>query len=742
MAPSRFDRWKVESEMSEKKNPNLVDGKYDIRDLVDLSQLQEIFEEFTTATGFTIGFLDHPGLNILIATGWRDICTRFHRECPAAAEVCRKSNAHLMDCLQQADQVMIEPCENGLVDCATPIIIKGIHIANLATGQLLLEPPDPERFRRQAREFGFDEAEYLRALAEIPVVSEEQLRKVTRFLGSLAHVISNQGYTNLELKRESERLAQEVAIRQQAEQALRESEARLKTIFDCAADGILIADMETRKFTTCNPMICRMTGYSDTELKGLGLQDIHPSDDVPMVTAQFERQSRSEITLARDVPVRRKDGSVLFTDINSFPIELDGRPCLVGFFRDITERRQVESLRMKMEERLFHVQKLESLGLLAGGIAHDFNNILTGILGNIDLAITDLPAVSPIREYLVSVNTASHQAADLCRQMLAYSGRGRFVIQRLDLRVLIGELDPILGATVSKNVTLRQVISGDVPPIEADPSQIRQVIMNLIINASESCGLEPGVITITLGARDCDSDTFAASVIRDELPEGRYVFVEITDTGCGMDDATRARIFEPFFTTKFTGRGLGLAAVLGIVRGHRGAIQLYSEKGRGTMFRLLFPVAAEPTAQSKAPAAATQNWRGSGTVLLADDEATVRDVGKKMLQRLGFNVILANDGLEAVRLFREAVVERLENIECVLLDLTMPRMDGQAAFLEIRRMRPRVPVILSSGYNEQEVTQKFAGKAFTSFVQKPYQILDLAAKLREVLAPREPREMP
>ncbi len=725
--------------MAETNEEFLVDGRYGILDLVDLEMLRDIFEKFTAATGFTIGFLDHPGLNILIATGWRDICTRFHRENPEAAEICRRSNARLLDGLKDPGQVTIDPCDHGLVDCATPIIIKGRHIASLATGQLLLAPADPERFRKQACRFGFDEEAYLKALAQVPVVSETRLRAVTRFLGSLAHVISDQGYANLELQRESDRLEREITTRRQVETALKESEARLKTIFEHAVDGILIADQETRKFTHCNPMICQMTGYAEAELSTLGLGDIHPPQDLPMVAEHFERQIRGEITLARDIPVRRKDGSILFTDVNSFPIVLEGRSCLVGFFRDITDRRQAETLRAKMEERLFHVQKLESLGLLAGGIAHDFNNLLTGILGNIDLALADLPAVSPIRENLMGINQAAHQAADLCRQMLAYSGRGRFVVQRLDLRAMVTELAPILTVTISKKVLLRQVFEGDVPPIDADPSQIRQVLMNLIINASESFGDEHGTITITVGARDCDADTFTGSVVRDALPEGRYSYVEVADDGCGMDPETRRRIFEPFFSTKFAGRGLGLAAVLGIVRGHRGAILLYSEKDKGTTFKVLFPVAEGEPAPPKTASSVGLDWKGSGTILLADDEPTVRDVGRKLLERLGFHVLLAVDGVDALRLFRETVVERHEKIDCVILDLTMPRMDGSAAFQQIRQLRPRVPVILSSGYNEQEVTQKFVGRSFTTFIQKPYQLLEMATRLREALT-RQPAE--
>jgi CheY-like chemotaxis protein len=357
------------------------------------------------------------------------------------------------------------------------------------------------------------------------------------------------------------------------------------------------------------------------------------------------------------------------------------------------------------------------------------------VLGNVELALQDLSPLSPVRDNLKEIEKTSRRAAELCRQMLAYSGRGRFVVQALDLRELVTEMGQMLEVSISKKVLLRYVFAPDIPPIEADPTQIRQVLMNTIINASEAIGAESGVITVSVGVQECSLAHLESEFVQPGLPAGPYVSLEITDTGCGMDEATRSRIFEPFFTTKFTGRGLGLAAVLGIVRGHKGAIKIYSEKGKGTTFRILFPAIGRAADHLAGPADGSVAWKGAGLILFADDEDPVRKVGQSMLERMGFRVILAVDGRDAIDRFSEEESAHPGAISCVLLDLTMPHKNGEEVFKEIRKVRPDIPVILSSGFNEQEVTQKFVGKGLAGFIQKPYQMHELAAKVRAAVQP-------
>jgi len=396
---------------------------------------------------------------------------------------------------------------------------------------------------------------------------------------------------------------------------------------------------------------------------------------------------------------------------------------------EIRERQQAEQERGKLEAHLREVQKLESLGVLAGGIAHDFNNLLMAILGNADLTLLSLSPVSPARPNVEEIVRASQRAAELCRQMLAYSGKGRFIVGPYDLSEIVREMSQMLEVSISKKATLRYFFGQDLPLVNVDSTQIRQIIMNLITNASESLGDRSGFISVSTGFLNCDRTYLSESYLDDKLPEGKYVYLEVSDTGCGMDAETRSRIFDPFFTTKFTGRGLGLAAVLGIVRGHKGALKVYSEPGKGTTFKILLPTLEwspndrEPVLEPSAP------LPDSGTVLLVDDDPLVREVGEKMLVKLGFQVLTAADGREGLEVFRT----HKEAIDCVLLDLTMPKMDGEEAFQELSRLKSDVKVILSSGYNEQNVIQQFAGNGPAGFIQKPYTLTTLREALSRVL---------
>ena len=361
-----------------------------------------------------------------------------------------------------------------------------------------------------------------------------------------------------------------------------------------------------------------------------------------------------------------------------------------------------EEERRKLEAQVQQSQRLESLGVLAGGIAHDFNNLLTSIVGNVGLAQADLPVESPVQESLKEIENASHSAAELCRQMLAYSGRGRFIMEQLNLSRLTQELIHLLQASISKKAMLNCKFADNLPAIEADPSQVRQVVMNLVINASEAIGDKEGIITISTGTVECDQNYLRENHFLEPPPPGTYVFLEVLDTGCGMDAETQAKIFDPFFTTKFTGRGLGLAAVLGIMRQHKGAIKVASEPSEGTTFMVLFPVSTKPASQPQ-PDAAPESWHGSGAIMVVDDEAAVRNVTRIILERSGFTVLTAADGREAIKLFQK----HGGKIVCVLLDLTMPHMDGEETYRELRRIRSDVPVILASGYSEQEIAKHF-----------------------------------
>ncbi|MBL7646237.1 MAG: ABC transporter substrate-binding protein [Candidatus Hydrogenedentes bacterium] len=377
-----------------------------------------------------------------------------------------------------------------------------------------------------------------------------------------------------------------------------------------------------------------------------------------------------------------------------------------------------EAERLSLEHQVWHAQKLESLGVLAGGIAHDFNNLLTVILGSADMALQVLGDDAQARPLVSEIRDASNRAADLTRQMLAYSGRGHFEIREVNLNQLVGEIGRLLASSFPKNAQIDIDLAAELPLIRGDSAQIQQIVMNLITNAAESIPAErEGTVRLTTRLVACSKEDLRKSCLPESPPPGEYVCIEVVDTGNGMSPEAQERLFEPFSTTKASGRGLGMAATLGIVRGHRGAIMVESALGTGTTIRVLLPSAAKSANDlDPRPVSGADGWRGRGTVLLVDDEEAVRSLAARMLERIGFDVLVAGDGVEGVALFRE----RSEEIRCVLLDFSMPRMDGVQASLELQRVREDIPIIVCSGFNRHEMEERFAGRAIAAFLHKPF----------------------
>jgi PAS domain S-box-containing protein len=406
---------------------------------------------------------------------------------------------------------------------------------------------------------------------------------------------------------------------------------------------------------------------------------------------------------------------------------------MLGAAIDITNRKQAETEHAAMEQKLQETQKLESLGILAGGIAHDFNNLLTGVLGNASLARMDLPSASHVQPYLKQIEHSAQRAADLCRQMLAYSGKGRFIVQRVSLSHLVEECVALLQISISKDATLKLSLTDPLPPVQADATQLRQILMNLVMNASDAIGNRPGFIHIKTGVIEADSAYLAKTYLSPVLPGGLYVYLEVRDTGTGMDAETQKRIFDPFFTTKFTGRGLGLAAALGIVRSHQGALKVVSELGRGSAFTLFLPKAEGALDELSFPPTAESDWSGEGRVLVIDDEETVRRVSAQMLKSMGFDTVAAVDGQQGLALF----TAHPKAFTAVLLDLTMPKMDGAETFAKLKKLDPHIPVILMSGYTEQEAASQIGSRDMAGFVQKPFQREQFQEILRCALDARD-----
>jgi PAS domain S-box-containing protein len=459
---------------------------------------------------------------------------------------------------------------------------------------------------------------------------------------------------------------------------------------------------------------------------------IHP-DDLERVGGEVAHASESGAVDFTHLPyrIKRPDGQIVWLHDHTHVIR-DGSGAVThyhGYVFDVTAQVEAEEANRSLQQQLLDTQKLESLGLLAGGLAHDFNNVLTGILGHANLARRALErgATEESLESIGQIEGLSLKVAELCNQLLAYSGRGRFVVQPLDLASVVRELAGMFQVAISKKAALELELAEDVPAVSGDQTQIQQILMNLITNASESLGDEPGRITVRLRLRDCDADALSDLVSGStQLDPGTYVSLSVEDTGSGMNPETRARLFDPFYTTKFTGRGLGLAAALGIMRGHQGAIRLRSEAGQGSCFELLLPPSDGTPAAAQPPAPTPPGEGGQGLVLLVDDEPVVRKVGTKMLELLGYEVREAGDGDQALERLRGPDGEAFR---FVLLDLTMPTLSGAETLQELRKLHPQLPVILSSGFNQEEAFDPESGPALVEFLQKPYRLDDLSAAI-------------
>jgi PAS domain S-box-containing protein len=397
--------------------------------------------------------------------------------------------------------------------------------------------------------------------------------------------------------------------------------------------------------------------------------------------------------------------------------------------REIEERRQAEDERRKLEAQVRHTQRLESIGVLAGGIAHEFNNLLTSITGYASLAMMDLPASSPAAKYLEQVLSAAKSAADLTQQILAYAGRSQFLLEPLDVSKMVECTTRLMESTLSRKATIKLALTPKLPQIEADNGQVRQVIMNLATNASDALRDGPGEVRIATGLLWAEGGELPSLKTGRIMPAGLYVWIEVADTGEGMDRATLDRIFDPFFSTRFTGRGLGLAAVLGIVRAHRGSITVSSEPGKGSTFRVYFPALDEGTAEDAGDASvAAAVMQGPATVLVVEDEEPIRELARTILKSAGYPVLVARDGDEALAVFAQHVKE----IHAVLLDVVMPGCDAAEVMAQMQSLKPEARVIICSGYNDHEAAGRLGGFTPAGFLKKPYDPTGLLGRVKEL----------
>jgi len=524
-------------------------------------------------------------------------------------------------------------------------------------------------------------------------------------------------------------------LKRQAD-ALHQSEERLTLVLEGSEDGFWDWDLATGCVERSERWAA-MLGYTLAEIEPTfegGMKLVHPDDQRPRKAFEtpisLGKASRFDI----ECRMKAKSGEWRWI-LNRCKVVArasDGTPLrIAGTHTDITSLKQAEEEREKLRLKMLDAQKLESLGVLAGGIAHDFNNLLTVILANATLARVEVESPNTPRDKrLADIETAARRAADLCRQMLAYAGRGSFVVERISIGKLVHDTTQLLQVSINKKARLVLNLAPDLPPVETDASQLQQVIMNLVINASEALGEAPGEISLTtrLGRPKIAADVVLHSF---DLPDGACVCLEVSDTGQGMTPATLARVFDPFFTTKFAGRGLGLAAVLGIVRAHNGALTVESRPGFGSSFSLFLPVMKFTSAPATPlPAMPLPARPVEGTILVADDEPVVLSTADQLLRRAGYRTVLAADGNVAVSLF----CANPQGFAAVLLDLTMPGLDGAEALRKIRAINPDVRALLMSGYSEQDVLARVRDQGPVPVLRKPFTHEMLLSRIAEVIA--------
>jgi PAS domain S-box-containing protein len=512
-------------------------------------------------------------------------------------------------------------------------------------------------------------------------------------------------------------LAHEVATRKAAQ-----AESRLlSTAVAQASEIVFITDPDARIEYVNDAFVTRL-GWQPEDVIGRYAEvlrsPLHDDDHYERIYAGLNRGQRWRGPLY----LKCKDGESLEVEQDIIPTRTGGDQVthFVIVARDVTRERELEA-------QVEHVQRLESLGVLAGGVAHDFNNILTAVLGHAALARGRDGAGAD--EELRQIEAAARQASELCDQMLAYAGKGRVETRPVSLTRLVEELPRLLGVSTATGVNLRYELDPDVPPVMGDAARLRQVLMNLVINASEAIAPHPGEVTVRTGTVQADAETLRQARVGADLPPGPYVFLEVRDNGHGMNAATLERLFEPFFTTKFTGRGLGMSAVLGIVRRHGGALLVDSHPSRGSTFRMLLPPTPEPLDIPPAPEEEAGGWRGEGTVLVVDDEPGVRQVTCRMLEQLGFHTVEAVDGSQAVERLRAGPAD----IACVMLDLTMPGMDGAETFRALRAVRDDVPVLLFSGQGDADALSHLTDVPRSGFIPKPFDTDRLGQALQQML---------
>lgn len=531
-------------------------------------------------------------------------------------------------------------------------------------------------------------------------------------------------------REKGEELASAVELQLRDEhRALAESESRYKTLLNTSPNAIGVH--RDGKWVYVNPAAVKLfAAASLEEIVGTNVMDyVHPDHHAMVIERmKAQREKNAAVPVVEEKLVRR-NGEVFLAEVQSSPVSFEGQLSFLTACLDISQRKKHEEEKFSLLRQLEHAQRLESLGVLAGGIAHDFNNLLAAILGNVELARMEVDESPKVKEHFDNLEEICDQAAKLSRQMLFYAGKGNYELSVLNINNTVRSMAKLIRASVGGNVEMLLKLDSTVPNVEGDPSQIQQLILNFIVNAAEAIGSDSGTIKLTTKVEHAKRHLLDELYNGTNLSEGDYVVIEVNDSGCGMDEELMGKIFDPFFTTKEAGTGLGLSAVLGIITAHRGAVQVISKPERGTTFRILIPSTDKPAATRAVRTFEMEEWQGEGTILVVDDDPAIRSIVTSLVKKLNFDSITANDGQEGINQFRK----HHKRLVAVMLDMTMPQVGGMDAMMEMRRIDSSIPIILVSGYSENESSRLVSGEQPDAFLQKPFRAKEMKKCLYQVL---------
>ncbi|WP_321494293.1 PocR ligand-binding domain-containing protein [uncultured Desulfobacter sp.] len=693
-----------------------------IIDHIDFEIVNTLLEGFNQTTGFVTAILDLKG-NILSKSGWRRICTHFHRVYPETAKRCKISDTVLAGQMDQEERYHCYECLNGLVDVAVPIIIRGEHAATLFTGQFFFKTPDRFFFEEQAEKYGFDKALYLQAFEEVPVVSENEVKTAMHFLVNMTELISEITFQKLEQIKLNEQMVKN-------EEALRHSQEDLKASQRIAHVGSWRLDLLT------NDVV-----WSEELFRMYGLDSTGPPPAFAEQHKLFTPESWKKLSVALkntmntgepydlELETVRNDKSQGWMWVHG-ETQNDKAGNMIGLrgaSQDISARKRVEAEQEKLKIQLLQAQKMESVGRLAGGVAHDFNNMLSIILGNTEILMDEMNPYELYFENLQEIFKAANRSAELTKQLLAFARKQVISPKVLFLNDIIDDMLKMLRRLIGENIDLKWLPGKGLKPVKMDPSQLNQILANLCVNARDAIKSVGKIIIETQNVNF--DDEYCKDHI--ETITGNYVMIAVTDDGIGIDKDTLENIFEPFFTTKNAdkGSGLGLSTVFGIVKQNKGFINVYSEHEKGTTFKIYLPEHIRKADHNNENNFQSGTDLGTETILLVEDEPSIIRLTQMMLERLGYKVLSASTPKEAIKIAAGADV----HIDLLITDVVMPDMNGKKLAGEIRNRFPDLKCLFMSGYTANVIADHGILDSGVHFIGKPFSKQHLAKKVRQVL---------